>query len=89
MGEGGMGAVYEGIQDGLNRKVALKLLPQRLLKDPTYLERFQREAQGAAALNHPNIVTVYEIGRDRGHYFFSMEFVDGASLGNRISKEKR
>ena len=89
LGEGGMGAVYEGIQDGLNRKVALKLLPQRLLKDPTYLERFQREAQGAAALNHPNIVTVYEIGQDRGHYFFSMEFVDGASLGNRISKEKR
>ena len=89
LGEGGMGAVYEGIQDGLNRRVALKLLTQRLLKDSTYLERFQREAQGAAALNHPNIVTVYEIGQDRGTYFFSMEFVDGTSLGNRISKERR
>ncbi|MBI2191230.1 MAG: SUMF1/EgtB/PvdO family nonheme iron enzyme [Planctomycetes bacterium] len=87
LGEGGMGSVFEAIQDGLNRRVALKILPQRLLTDSAYLERFQREARAAASLNHPNIVTVYDIGHDRGHHFFSMEFVDGESLQKRLERE--
>lgn len=87
IGEGGMGSVFEAIQDGLNRKVALKVLPTRLLSDAAYLERFQREARAAAGLNHPNIVTVYDIGQDRGHHFFSMEYVDGESLQKRLERE--
>lgn len=89
LGEGGMGAVYEAVQDGLNRRVALKVLPKHLMSDATYLERFRREAQASAALKHPNIVTVYEIGEDRGLHYFSMEFVDGESLQKRLSRDSR
>jgi serine/threonine protein kinase len=80
LGAGGMGVVYEAIQEDLDRRVALKIMPRLLMLDPDYLRRFKQEAKSAAALNHPNIVTIYETGNDRGVHFFSMEFVDGASL---------
>lgn len=80
LGSGAMGVVFEAIQEGLDRPVALKIMPLVLMLDPDYLRRFKQEAMSAAALSHPNIVTVYEIGNDRGFHFFSMEFVDGASL---------
>ena len=87
LGEGAMGAVYEAIQGGLNRKVALKVLSPELTKDEAYLRRFEREAQSAATLAHPNIVTIYENGQDQGHCFISLEFVDGESLGARLQRE--
>jgi len=84
IGEGGMGAVYEAVQDGLGRRVALKVLPKRMTKNPQQLERFRREAHAAAVLNHPNIVMVYELDEDQGFHFFSMEYVEGDSLQDRI-----
>ena len=89
LGRGGMGTVYEAIQQGLNRRVALKVLSKRLMRDPAYLERFQREAQSAAVLSHPNIVTVYENGQEEDHWYFSMELVDGETLGARLGREQR
>lgn len=89
LGEGSMGEVFEAIQDGLNRRVALKILSPRVATDPTYFKRFQREAQAAAALNHRHIVSAYEIGQDQGRYFFSMELVDGETLKARLVREKK
>lgn len=89
IGEGGMGSVYEAMQEGLNRRVALKVLRGRFTDDPNYLKRFQREAQSAASLNHRNIVSVYEIAQDQGYSFFSMEFVDGETLQDRLSQQKK
>ncbi|MBI2190839.1 MAG: protein kinase [Planctomycetes bacterium] len=87
LGEGGMGVVYEGIQDSLNRRVAIKVLHQRVLSNPAFVERFQREARAAAALNHPNIITVYDIGQDRGLHYFSMEYVEGESLQKKLRRQ--
>ena len=87
LGEGGMGAVYEAEHLKLERHVALKVLPQKFTNDPTFLERFQREAKSAAALNHTNIIQLYDIGEDRGHHFFGMEFVDGESAQERLQRE--
>ena len=87
LGEGGMGAVYEAVQKGLDRRVALKVLSERLLDDPTYLERFRREARAAAAFDHPNIVHVFQIGEEGGKHFFSMQFVEGESLQDRLKRE--
>ena len=89
LGQGGMGTVYEAIQDGLERRVALKVLPRSLMRDTTFVERFRREAMAAALLNHANIVTVYEIGEDKGFHFYSMELVTGQSLEQRLQKEGR
>lgn len=89
IGEGGMGSVYEAIQGGLGRRVALKVLSPHLTKDQTYLKRFAREAQSAAALSHPNLVTVYENGHEEGRYYFSMEYVDGKTLSDRLKREGR
>lgn len=80
LGAGAMGMVFEAIQEDLDRRVALKIMPRVLMLDPEFLRRFKQEAKSAGKLSHPNIVTVYETGYDRGIYFFSMEFVDGASL---------
>jgi len=80
LGAGAMGVVFEAIQEDLDRRVALKIMPRALMLDPEFLRRFKQEAKSAGKLSHPNIVTVYETGYDRGIYFFSMEFVDGASL---------
>jgi tRNA A-37 threonylcarbamoyl transferase component Bud32 len=80
IGCGGMGAVYRARQRGLDRVVALKILPQQLSKDAGFAERFAREARALARLNHPNIVDVYDLGQAGAIYYFLMEFVDGVNL---------
>ncbi|OVE79256.1 hypothetical protein BVY01_02995, partial [bacterium I07] len=86
LGEGGMGEVYLAEDTKLKRKVALKFLPPHLTKDKEATERFKREAQAAAALNHPNIVTIHEIGEYEGQIYIAMEHVDGHSLREEIEK---
>jgi serine/threonine protein kinase len=80
LGRGGMGVVYKARQPKLNRIVALKILAPERVAEPKFAERFQREAQALALLNHPNIVTVYDFGEADGLYYLMMEFVDGMSL---------
>ena len=80
IGQGGMGAVYKVRQTELSRPAALKLLPEAVATDPTFAERFLREARLLASLSHPHIVTVYEFGQREGLYFLLMEYVDGVTL---------
>lgn len=80
IGHGGMGAVYKMRQPKLDRFVALKVLPLRLANEPSFAERFEREARLLARLNHPNIVGVYDFGQADGHYYLVMEYVDGVNL---------
>jgi serine/threonine protein kinase len=88
LGRGGMGVVYKARQKTLNRFVALKLLAPERVRDPQFAERFAREAQALAALNHPNIVTIYDFGQAGGFYYLLMEFVDGVNLRQLLRTRK-
>lgn len=88
LGAGGMGEVYLAEDSRLGRKVALKFLPAHFTKDPERVQRFKREARAASALNHPNILTIYEIGQEHETYFIATEFIEGHTIHHHINHGK-
>ncbi|MBK7597148.1 MAG: serine/threonine protein kinase [Acidobacteria bacterium] len=84
LGAGGMGEVYLARDSKLGRKVALKILPSHFTDDLTRVRRFEQEARAASALNHPNIITIYEIGESAGFHFIATEFVEGKTIRDHI-----
>jgi serine/threonine protein kinase len=88
IGTGGMGEVYLAQDTKLDRKVALKILPADLAANQDRMRRFVQEAKAAAALNHPNIATIHEIGEADGVNFIAMEFIDGATLREKIHQKQ-
>jgi len=88
IGAGGMGEVYLAEDESLNRKVALKLLPVRFTRDDERVRRFQREARAASALNHPNIITIYEIGQDGASHYIATEYIEGETLRERMATRR-
>jgi predicted Ser/Thr protein kinase len=89
VGSGGMAAVYKGLDTLLQRPVAVKMLRESFASDPAFLARFQREARAAANLDHPNVVTVYDVGQDNGRHYIVMEYVDGQDLKTLIRRKGR
>ena len=88
IGAGGMGEVYLADDARLRRKVALKLLSSDVTHKPDLLHRFEQEAQAASALNHPNILTIYEVGEEKGAHFIATEFVEGDTLRKRMARSQ-
>src|SRR5258708_1885623 len=88
IGAGGMGEVYLAEDETLNRKVALKLLPARFTRDEERVRRFQREARAASALNHPNIITIYEIGHTDSVHYIATEYIEGETLREVMAKRR-
>src|SRR3954466_13156656 len=86
---GGMAEVYLARDDSLDRLVALKALFPEFAREPSFVERFRREAQAAANLNHPNVVSVYDWGQEAGTYFIVMEYVEGRSLRELLADQQR
>ena len=84
LGRGGMGTVYLAYDTRLGRQAALKLLPSHLVNNPERVRRFQREARAASALNHPNIITIYDFGQENGRDYIASEFVEGRTLRDYV-----
>jgi tetratricopeptide (TPR) repeat protein/tRNA A-37 threonylcarbamoyl transferase component Bud32 len=89
IGRGGMGVVYEAEQESLGRRVALKVLPPEALRDPTHVQRFQREARAAARLHHTHIVPVFGVGEDKGTHYYVMQYIEGRPLNEVLAELRR
>src|SRR5215470_13594835 len=88
LGEGGMGEVYKARDTRLNRSVAIKVLPSELASDPDRRARFEREAHAIAALSHPHICTIHDVGRENGTDYLVMELLEGETLADRLGRAK-